>query len=75
VEQSTRTYLATLTDDELKRVLIVRDSPEQERFTVDGLLWHVMIHEMRHRDKIAVLPRTQGIKPPPLDLLFYLPST
>jgi len=47
VEQSTLAYLAALTDDELKRIVILHDAPE-ERFTVDGLLWHVMIHEMRH---------------------------
>jgi DinB family len=41
---------------------------------VDGLLSHVMIHEMRHTAQICVLLRTQGIKPPSLDLLFYLPS-
>jgi uncharacterized damage-inducible protein DinB len=71
VEGSTLTYLATLTDDELKR--IVDDSPT-EAFMLDGLLWHVMIHEMRHTSQIAVLLRTQGIKPPSLDLLFYLPN-
>ena len=75
VEQSTLTYLATLTDDELKRLVIVHDSPGEQRFTVDGLLWHVMIHEMRRTAQIGVLPRTQGIKPPFLDLLNYLPST
>jgi uncharacterized damage-inducible protein DinB len=73
VEQSTLTYLAALTDDELRRIVTVHDSPA-ERFTVDGLLWHVMIHEMRHTAQIAVLLRTQDIKPPSLDLLFYLPS-
>ena len=73
VEQSTLTYLAALTDDELKRIVIVHDAPE-ERYTVDGLLWHVMIHEMRHTAQIAVLLRTQRIQPPSLDLLFYLPS-
>jgi uncharacterized damage-inducible protein DinB len=30
---------------------------------------------MRHAAQIAVLLRTQGIKPPSLDLLFYLPAT
>lgn len=74
VEQSSLTYLARLTDEELKRIVIVHDSPS-DRFTVDSLLWHVMIHEMRHTAQIAVLMRTQGIKPPSLDLLFYLPST
>jgi uncharacterized damage-inducible protein DinB len=72
VEQSTLTYLAALTDAELQRAVAVHDSPS-ERFTVDGLLWHVMIHEMRHTAQIAVLLRTQDIKPPSLDLLFYLP--
>jgi uncharacterized damage-inducible protein DinB len=72
VEQSTLAYLATLTGDELKRVVIVHDAPE-ERYTVDGLLWHVMIHEMRHTAQIAVLLRTQGIEPPWLDLKNYLP--
>lgn len=74
VEQGTLTYLATMTDAELKRIVIVHDSPE-ERFTVDGLLWHVMIHEMRHTAQICMLLRTQGIKPPALDLLFYLPPS
>jgi len=73
VEQSTLTYLATLTDDELKRLVNMDDWPE-ERHTVDELLWHVMIHEMRHTAQIAALLRSQGIKPPSLDLLNYLPS-
>jgi uncharacterized damage-inducible protein DinB len=74
VEKRTLAYLATLTDDELRRVVTLHDSPE-EQFTVDSLLWHVMIHEMRHTAQICVLLRAQGIKPPSLDLLFYLPST
>jgi len=48
----TLTYLAALTDEELKRIVILHDAPE-ERFTVDGLQWHVMIHEMRHTAQIA----------------------
>jgi uncharacterized damage-inducible protein DinB len=73
VERRTLTYLAALPDDELKRIVIVHDAPE-ERFTVDSLLWHVMIHEMRHTAQIVVLLRTQGIEPPWLDLKNYLPS-
>lgn len=72
VEQSTLSYLATLTDGELNR--FVDDSPT-ERYRLDGLLWHVMIHEMRHTAQIVVLLRTQGVRPPSLDLKFYLPST
>jgi uncharacterized damage-inducible protein DinB len=74
VEKSTLEYLATLTDNELNRITTAHDDPEGQRFKVDGLLWHVMIHEMRHTAQIAVLLRSQGIKPPSLDLLFYLPN-
>jgi uncharacterized damage-inducible protein DinB len=72
VEQSTLRYLPTLTDHELKRIVSVHDRPGK-RYTVDGLLWNVMIHEARHVAQISVLLRTQGIEPPFLDLLNYLP--
>jgi uncharacterized damage-inducible protein DinB len=49
-----RDLCATLTGDESKRIVIVHDAPE-ERYTVDSLLWHVMIHEMRHTAQIAGL--------------------
>ena len=71
VEQSTLACLAGLTDADLKR--LVNDSPT-ERFVLDGLLWHVMIHEMRHTAQIALLLRMQEVQPPALDLFFYLPS-
>lgn len=72
VEQSTQAYLARLDENELKRIVVIDDSPEK-RLAVDGLLWHVIMHEIRHTAQICVLLRTQGIKPPSLDLLFYLP--
>ena len=72
VEGITLTYLATLTENELKRVVTVHDQPGK-RFTVDGLLWNVVIHEARHVAQISVLLRTQGIEPPFLDLYNYLP--
>jgi uncharacterized damage-inducible protein DinB len=71
VEQSTLKSLADLTDDGLQR--LVHDSPT-ERFVLDGLLWHVMVHEMRHTAQIVLLLRMQGVQPPALDLFFYLPS-
>jgi uncharacterized damage-inducible protein DinB len=72
VEQRTLTYLGTLTEDELKRVVSVHDRPGR-RYTVDGLLWNLIIHEARHVAQISVLLRTQGIEPPFLDLLRYWP--
>jgi uncharacterized damage-inducible protein DinB len=72
VEERTLRFLPTLTDDELKRIVSVHDRPGK-RYTVDGLLWNVVIHEARHVAQIGVLLRTQGIAPPFLDLLRYLP--
>lgn len=65
-------YLATLTEAERTRVVVVHDAPD-EHYTVDGLLWHVVLHEVRHTAQICLLLRLQGIVPPALDLLFFLP--
>lgn len=74
VEQDTQKYLRTLSDDELKRVVTVEDwPPKHQKFVLEGLIWHVLLHEVRHTAQMAALLRTQGIKPPQLDLLFYLP--
>ena len=72
VEQGTLDYLSTLTDEELKRIVSVHDRPGK-RYTVDGLLWNLIIHEARHVAQISILLRIQGIAPPFLDLLKYLP--
>jgi len=72
VEQSTLAYLGTISDEDEKRVVQVEDWPNKP-FFLGGLLWHVMIHEMRHSAQIVMLLRIQGIEPPSLDLLFYLP--
>lgn len=72
VEASTLAWMSTLRDADLEADVHVDDWPEK-KFTVDSLLSHVMIHEMRHTAQVALLLRMQGIKPPALDLLFYLP--
>jgi uncharacterized damage-inducible protein DinB len=71
VEDSTHAYLDTLTPEEMHRRVAVEDWPEKH-LTVDGLLWHVMIHEIRHSAQIVLLLRNAGVRPPSLDLLFYL---
>ena len=71
VERRTLSYLARLNDAEQNRV--AQDSPT-DFFAVDGLLWHVMTHEMRHAAQLALLLRMVGVKPPALDLLWYLPQ-
>uniref|UniRef100_UPI002869D6A2 DinB family protein n=1 Tax=Deinococcus sp. TaxID=47478 RepID=UPI002869D6A2 len=73
VEADTRAYLGALTPDDRTRVVTLDDWPEGHRqFRLDGLIWHVLLHEVRHTAQIAALLRTQGVKPPQLDLLFYL---
>lgn len=73
VELSMLGYLEKLDAGELERVVEVHDAPT-EHYRVGGLLWHVMVHEMRHTAQIVLLLRQAGIKPPALDLLFYLPQ-
>ena len=75
VEKSTLEYLDKLTPEELARAVAVDGSRGLKHFTVEGLLWHVMQHEVRHSAQIVVLSRQMGFKPPALDLLYYLPSS
>jgi uncharacterized damage-inducible protein DinB len=72
VEKSTVAFLDDLKGQGLQRAVALHDSPD-ERYTLEGLLWHVMLHEVRHTAQIVMLLRMQGINPPALDLLFYLP--
>lgn len=71
VARETQAFLSTLTPDDLERVVPVDDWPDK-RLTVSGLLWHVMLHEVRHTAQMVVLLRNAGVQPPALDLLFYL---
>jgi uncharacterized damage-inducible protein DinB len=71
VENESCDFIATLSAADLTRVVTVADWPDKQ-LTVDGLLWHVMIHEVRHSAQMVVLLRNAGVRPPSLDLLFYL---
>lgn len=66
VEISTLGFLEELQDSDLTRIV-------EEQRSVEGLLWHVMQHEVRHTAQVALLIRQQGFKPPALDLLWFLP--
>ncbi len=73
VELRTLSYLPGADATELARVVTVHDAPD-ERYAAGGLLWHVMLHEVRHTAQICMVLRQQGVKPPSLDLLFHLPQ-
>ncbi len=75
VEASTLAYLAQLgPEEEARLVTVPRRDGREEHFTVSGLLWHVMVHEVRHTAQVALLVRQADVKPPFLDLLNYLPT-
>lgn len=73
VEASTLAYLRDIGERELHRTMTPHDDPDTV-LVVRDVLWHVMIHEVRHTAQIASFLRAEGIRPPALDLLFYLPS-
>ena len=64
-------FLSTLDDDEAQqpREFIVRDQPY--RMTPRKLLFHMLLHEMRHFAQIALAVRLAGIEPPGDHDLFY----
>lgn len=74
VEASTLGYLPKLTPEELQRqVVLGQPGPNgYESAALGGLVWHVLIHEMKHTAQIGLLLRLQGIKPPFMDLLNYV---
>lgn len=63
--------LSTLDDDEAQqpREIVVRDQPY--RMTPRKLLFHTLLHEIRHWAQIALAVRLAGIEPPGDHDLFY----
>lgn len=53
-------------------VKLVQDDPASDTVTLDGLLWHVMTHEVRHTAQIVLLIRLLGHTPPWLDYLRFV---
>lgn len=74
VEESTLKFLPTLTAQELSRQVALGGPNGTESTALDGLMWHVLVHEMRHTAQLALLLRMQGVAPPHLDVIAYLPT-
>ncbi|MDL2343703.1 DinB family protein [Deinococcus sp. MIMF12] len=71
VQERTRAFLESGPDLE-RRVRLIQDDPRSETVSVDGLMWHVMTHEVRHTAQIALLIRMLGHTPPWLDFLRFV---
>jgi uncharacterized damage-inducible protein DinB len=72
VEQISRDFLTSLTDDDLERpVEWTLGDGRPKRSRLGDLLEHGVIHAVHHRGQVALLARVLGHPPGNFDLLFY----
>jgi len=72
VETYMRTFLASLTDADLDRIMTYPGSQGAERTIPLGqLLHHAANHGVHHRGQMALLIRLLGYTPGNIDILFY----
>ena len=72
VDTATHTYLDTLTDDDLERVISYQNfAGETWRYPVWQALLHQANHAQQHRSEAALLLTHAGSSPGSLDLLVY----
>jgi uncharacterized damage-inducible protein DinB len=72
VESNVRAFLATLEDDDLRRVIeFTLPQTGTRAASVGDLLEHAANHGVHHRGQIALLLRVLGCAPGNVDLLFY----
>jgi uncharacterized damage-inducible protein DinB len=72
VEGYAREFLATLTDDDLPRIVEFTLGVTGTRAMAIGeLLQHATTHAVHHRGQVALLLRVVGVAPGNFDLLFY----
>lgn len=72
VEDNMRTFLASLTDEDLARNIefAVGNAPKQS-IALGELLQHAIVHAVHHRGQVALLIRELGYTPGNFDLLLY----
>jgi uncharacterized damage-inducible protein DinB len=72
VEQSMRSFLATLTDEDLERdVEFALGAGAKQWLPLGDLLHHGALHAAHHRWQVALLLRALGYTPGNFDWLFY----
>jgi uncharacterized damage-inducible protein DinB len=73
VEVERSSFLASLSDAELDRVVSYRNLAGQAYAEpLDGLIRHVVNHSTYHRGQVATQLRQLGLTPPNTDLITYL---
>lgn len=73
VEANRQTYLASLTDADLERLLEFRLlSGQADALPLGAQMQHVVNHSTLHRGQVVGMIRQLGIVPPATDYLFYL---
>jgi uncharacterized damage-inducible protein DinB len=72
VEGHVRSFLASLSDDDLAREVSYPGSGGATRaMPLVELMHHAILHAMHHRGQVALLLRELGVAPGNVDLLFY----
>ena len=73
IEANRQTYLASLTDADLERLLEFRLlSGQADALPLGAQMQHVVNHSTLHRGQVVGMIRQLGIVPPATDYLFYL---
>jgi uncharacterized damage-inducible protein DinB len=68
-----QTYLASLTQADLSRIVHYRNSAgESFSNTVQEILRHVLMHAQYHRGKVNLLLKQAGLTPAPVDYIFFI---
>lgn len=72
VEGYVRSFLPTLTDEDLDRKIeFSLSAGSTHRATLGDLLHHSLIHAVHHRGQVALMLRELGVTPGNFDLLIY----
>jgi uncharacterized damage-inducible protein DinB len=75
VEGFMRTFLSTLSDDDLTRdITFTLGSGQAQSLPLGDLLQHAAIHAAHHRGQVALLARELGVTPGNFDYVIYAGS-
>jgi len=72
IEQADREFLASLTDDDLERMVVYpNERGEARSLPLGELMEHAANHNVHHRGQVSMMLRMMGHAPADVDLLMY----